>query len=167
MATFARLNSGRWRAQVRRKGRYAADTFLRRRDAETWALEVERAIDLGQATPSKTRKALATFKDLIDLHERDLHEVRKPIRRSKAAVLTALKASLGTTRLKDLTRERLIEYGRKRFKDGAGPVTLSIDFSYIRTILTHAAAVHGVKVSAEDVRLARVAKRTPQIGPEK
>jgi len=157
MATFARLNSGRWRAQVRRKGRYASDTFLRRRDAETWALEVERAIDLGQATPTKTRKALATFKDLIDLHERDLHEVRKPIRRSKAAVLAALKTSLGATRLRDLTRERLIEYGRKRFKDGAGPVTLAIDFSYIRTILTHAAAVHGVKVSAEEVRLARVA----------
>lgn len=53
MATFARLKSGHWRAQVRRKGRYAADTFLRRRDAETWALEtwaleVERAIDFGQ-----------------------------------------------------------------------------------------------------------------------
>ena len=89
MATFARLNSGRWRAQVRRKGRYAADTFLRRRDAEMWALEVERAIDLGQATPAKTRKALATFKDLIDLHERDLHEVREPIRRSRPELRTA------------------------------------------------------------------------------
>lgn len=71
--------------------------------------------------------------------------------------MAALKTSLGATRAKDLTRERLIEYGRKRFKDGAGPVTLAIDFSHIRTILTHAAAVHGVKVSAEEVRLARVA----------
>ncbi len=157
MATFARLESGHWRAQVRRKGRYASDTFLRRRDAETWALEVERAIDLGQTTPTKSRRAATTFGDLIRIHEGDLQEVGKVIRRSKAAVLAALKESLGNTRLKDLTRERLIEYGRRRFKEGAGPVTLSIDFSHIRTILTHAAALHGVKVSPEEVRLARVA----------
>lgn len=157
MATFARLESGHWRAQVRRKGRYASDTFLRRRDAETWALEVERAIDLGQTTPTKSRKVATTFGDLIRIHEGDLQEVGKVIRRSKAAVLAALKESLGSTRLKDLTRERLIEYGRRRFKEGAGPVTLSIDFSHIRTILTHAAALHGVKVSPEEVRLARVA----------
>ncbi|MFN3624724.1 MAG: hypothetical protein ACK4TP_11760 [Hyphomicrobium sp.] len=53
MATFARLEWGCWRAQVRRKGRYAADTFLRRRDAETWALEVER----GDAVKSKSVSA--------------------------------------------------------------------------------------------------------------
>lgn len=157
MATFARLESGHWRAQVRRKGRYASDTFLRRRDAETWALEVERAIDLGQTSPTKSRKAPTTFGDLIRIHESDLQDVGKIIRRSKAAVLAALKETLGNTRLKDLTRERLIEYGRRRFKEGAGPVTLAIDFSHIRTILTHAAALHGANVSPEEVRLARVA----------
>jgi integrase len=157
MATFARLKSGHWRAQVRRKGRYTSDTFLRRRDAETWALEVERAIDLGQATATKSRKAPTTFGDLISTHETDLQDVGKVIRRSKAAVLAALRAALGNTPLKDLTRERLIEYGRRRFKEGAGPVTLSIDFSHIRTILTHAAALHGVNVFPEEVRLARVA----------
>lgn len=31
MATFARLASGNWHVQVRRKGRSASDTFLRRR----------------------------------------------------------------------------------------------------------------------------------------
>jgi integrase len=56
-----------------------------------------------------------------------------------------------------LNRERLIEFGRKRAKQGAGPATLSIDLSFIRTIITHAAAVHGIEVSAEDARLARVA----------
>jgi hypothetical protein len=56
-----------------------------------------------------------------------------------------------------LNRERLIEFGRKRAKQGAGPATLSIDLSFIRTIITHAAAVHGIEVSAEEARLARVA----------
>lgn len=34
---------------------------------------------------------------------------------------------------------------------------MSIDFSFIRTILSHAAAVHGIETSGEDVRLARLA----------
>jgi len=37
-----------------------------------------------------------------------------------------------------------------------GP-TLAIDFSFIRTILSHAAAVDGIEVSPENMRLARIA----------
>jgi hypothetical protein len=85
---------------------------------------------------------------LITLYIDDLTEVGKPIRRSKRAVMEALKVSLGRVKLQDLTRERLIEFGRKRAKQGAGPPTLAIDFSFIRTILSHAAAVHGIEVSA-------------------
>ena len=36
MATFSRLKSGSWRVQIRRKGKYVNDTFLRRKDAEEW-----------------------------------------------------------------------------------------------------------------------------------
>src|SRR5262249_383470 len=39
------------------------------------------------------------------------------------------------------------------------PATLAIDFSFIRTVATHAAAVHGIEVSAEEVRLARFAMK--------
>src|ERR1700730_18608931 len=100
-----------------------------------------------------------TFGDLIDLHDEDMHEVGKPPRRSKAAVMASLKAEPGSVKLPALNRERLIEFGRKRAKQGAGPATLAIDLSFIRTIITHAAAVHGIEVSAGEARLARVALR--------
>jgi hypothetical protein len=48
LAMFTKLNSGSWRVQVRRKGKYVNETFLRRKDAEEWALEVERRIDRGE-----------------------------------------------------------------------------------------------------------------------
>jgi len=32
MATFTQLGSGNWRVQVRRKGRYVAETFRRRKE---------------------------------------------------------------------------------------------------------------------------------------
>ena len=44
MATFTQLASENWRVQVRRKTRYVAETFRRRKDGEEWALEMERNI---------------------------------------------------------------------------------------------------------------------------
>jgi hypothetical protein len=52
MATILRQESGRWRVQVRRKGRYLSETFALRKDAEAWARRVERDLDVG-AAPSK------------------------------------------------------------------------------------------------------------------
>ena len=42
LASFAKLKSGSWPAQARRKGKYVIESFLRRKDAEEWALDVER-----------------------------------------------------------------------------------------------------------------------------
>ena len=57
MATFTQLASGNWRVQVRRKTRYVAETFRRRKDGEEWALEMERNIDRnGSAKPRVLQK---------------------------------------------------------------------------------------------------------------
>jgi hypothetical protein len=45
MATFTQLASGNWRVQVRRKTRYVAETFRRRKDGEEWALATSTAMD--------------------------------------------------------------------------------------------------------------------------
>jgi hypothetical protein len=45
MPTFTKLKSGSWRVQVRRKSEYVANTFVRRRDAEEWAIDVEQSIE--------------------------------------------------------------------------------------------------------------------------
>jgi len=60
---------------------------------------------------------------------------------------------LGRFRISELDRERLIQFGKARAHEGAGPVILG----YIKTILSHAAAVHGVVVSTEPIALARIA----------
>ncbi|UWU95738.1 hypothetical protein [Bradyrhizobium sp. CB1015] len=136
MPTFTKLKSGSWRVQVRRKNEYVANTFVRRRDAEEWALDVERSIDRG--TPirgSRSHKQPRTFSDLIALHLDDLAQVGKPVRRSKSMVLKALKTSLGRVNLKDMTRERLIEFGRKSepLKARARPLLQSISRSSERS----------------------------------
>ncbi|WP_299918168.1 site-specific integrase [uncultured Roseobacter sp.] len=157
MATIIRTKQGTWRAQVRRKGKYASGTFRLKTLASEWVTETERLIDLGgEPTSRKARKA-RTVADLIDVHITDLQEVGKPIRRSKRAVLEALKRDLGAKRINALDRSSLITYGKMRAKQGAGPVTLSVDLSYLHTVMTHGAAVHGVSLDTECLRLARKA----------
>ena len=104
MATFTQLASGNWRVQVRRKTRYVAETFRRRKDGDEWALEMERNIDRNGSSKPRAARNVRTFGDLIDLHDEDMHEVGKPPRRSKAAVMAALKTELGSAKLPALNR---------------------------------------------------------------
>ncbi|HEY8616283.1 site-specific integrase [Phenylobacterium sp.] len=165
MATFTKLASGSWRAQVRRKGRYVSETFLRREDARAWATEAERSIDRGLIPPPSRVKRLRTFSELIDLHVADMKEVGRAPGRSKDATLAMLRRELGDLGLEELDRERLVKFGRKRAAEGAGPVTVSMDIGAIRLVVSHAAAVHGLAVSVEQVELARIAlKRLGLVG---
>lgn len=157
MASIVRLPSGNWRAQVRRKGRYVAESFKRRRDAEQWTLKMERRIDRGESTSRSRPEHINTVADLVDLHIADMREVGKPLRRSKAYSLSKLRADIGHIRIPQIDRERIIEFGRGRSREGAGAVTIAMDVSYLKTIMLHASAVHGVALSVEQVDLARVA----------
>lgn len=168
MATINKLPSGAYRVQIRRKGRYASETFLRREDAHRWARQAETRVDQGLAPNKSSVARLVTFGDLVDLHVADMCAVGKPPLRSKAATLSALKSQLGQSRIGHLDRQSLIDFGRRRARMGAGPVTLSIDIGTIRLVLTHAAAVHGLDISPEPVDLARVAlKRLGLVGKGK
>jgi len=157
MATIVHTKEGTWRAQVRRKGKYASQTFRLKTLASEWVAETERLIDIGCEPISRKAGKPRTVADLIDLYIADLLEVGKPLRRSKRAVLVALKRDLGATRISNLDRFALIKYGKMRAKQGAGPGTLSIDLSYMHTIITHASAIHGIAVDTENLRLARTA----------
>ena len=159
MATIVRLKSGSYRVQVRRKGQYASKTFLRKSDADDWAVQTARDIDSGKKPSKRVRRDTQTLGHLIDLHLNDLAEVGRPLRRSKEHVLRRLKEDIGETPLKDMTKAELIAFGRQRAKEGAGPATLAIDFSFIGTVMTHAAAVHDIEVDPEQIRLARYALR--------
>ena len=76
MATITKLPSGSSRVQVRRKGKYVSETFLRRGDAEPWGRSVESRIDRGEPLHA-CRDANATCGDLVKLHRKDLTKVGK------------------------------------------------------------------------------------------
>lgn len=159
MATIVKLKSGNYRVQIRRKGQYASKTFSSKSDAVSWSLEADRRSDQGINLTSPKITNFNTFGQLIDLHIADMIEVGKPLGRSKDFALRTLNKNLGKLKIAQLTRVAILDYGKLRAKEGAGPATLAADISYIHTIITHAAAIHGVNISTEQVDLARVALR--------
>jgi hypothetical protein len=144
MPTIAKLPSGSWRAQVRRKGRYVSEPFLRRDDALRWSRLAELSVDRNGTPVSARIGRLTTFSELIDLHIEDMSAIRRPPQRFKAATLTLLRKDLGTYKMTAFDRARLIEFGRTRSDACAGPVTPGIDIGTIGLVLWHAAAVHGL-----------------------
>lgn len=157
MAGISKLKSGKWRVQIRKHGLYTSKTFNLKSDADNWARETERKIDRGESHSRKGPTRLRKFADLVDAHIQDMRDVGKPLRRSKNYSLNLLKDRLGHYPFHDMTRQRFVDFGRERAREGAGPATVGAEISYIKTILTHSAAVHGVSVSSEEIDLARVA----------
>jgi hypothetical protein len=88
-----------------------------------------------------------------------MKEVHQAPCRSTAFTLQALTEKLGKVKLKDITRERVIQFGKERAREGAGPVTTSMDIGYLELVIAHAAAVHGIATRVEPVDLARIALR--------
>jgi len=165
LSTIVRLPSGNWRVQLRRKGRYFSETFRQRKDALDWAYDNERRIDRGETARPSNQIDPTTFGHLIDLHIADMKDVGRCGQRSKAYTLEFLQKKLGCVRIADLSRERLVDFGRERARQGADPFTVGADIGYIKMIISHAAAVHGIAVSAEPVDLARIAlKRLGLVG---
>lgn len=155
MASITKLPSGAYRVQIRRKSRYASETFLRRDDAHRWARQAETRVDQGLAPNKSSVSRLQTFGDLIDLHITDMCEVGKPPRRSKAATLTMPKRDLGKEWIGHLDRQKLIDYGKMRADQGAGPVTLGIDIGVIKMIIPPVAAARKSDGGTRVVRLQR------------
>ena len=126
---------------------------------------MERRIDRQEPAVTRRSRDAKRFRDLVALHRQDMAEVGIKIGRSKDFCLISLAETLGHLKIAELDRERLIRFGRDRARKGAGPVTLGMDFGYIKTVLSHAAAVHGVTISTEPLDLARIAlKRLGLIG---
>jgi integrase len=159
MASFNKLPSGKWRAQVRLRGQHLSRSFRLKSEAEAWAREAEIAATSGKSAKAARMSEKTAFGTLIDLHIDDMREVGKAPRRSKRKSLEKLKRDLGRVMLRDLTREQLIAFGKSRAKEGAGPMTIGMDLGYVRTILVHATAIHGIVTPTDVVLLARTALR--------
>jgi integrase len=149
MATYSKLPSGQWRAQVRRGGIYRSHTFKLKRDAQTWATEIETQANQIQAGGYITPKGLTVGK-LIRLYG----DAVKKGGRTRQACLSRLEKALIRTKPSTLPFA-LRTFIDQRQKAGAGGVTIAQDLSYLATALGWARYTQFFDVDPEVARDAR------------
>lgn len=151
MSTITELPSGKWRAQVRRKGVYKAATFTKKSAAVKWASEAEE-----QAESAGRRGLLPVPKDakLSDLIAKYLKDT-KPTGKTKLATLAMLNRELGGVHLERLGAVHLRDFIDKRQDAGAGGVTIAADLSYLSTVLKWAKDVRQLDLDPEIAQNAR------------
>lgn len=132
MPTFSQLPSGKWRAQVRRRGLYRAATFATKREAKDWATAVEAQAAHVVASGFAPIPKGATVADLIDRYQED--QTREP-GRTKAATMSMLKREIGKVRLSSLNAVVLRDFIDRRIDAGAGGVTIAGDLSFLSSVL--------------------------------
>jgi len=132
MATFTKLKSGKWRAQVRKFGIYRGATFTKKTEAKAWAEAVERQLmhvaAVGYSPPPKD----ATVDDLICKYmEMSVARFGK----TKAATLDMLIKKIGHVRLRELNALVMRDFVDSRIEEGAGGVTIAADLSFLSSVL--------------------------------
>lgn len=139
MASIYRLR-GRWRAQVRRAGQKPISrVFNTKRDAQAWARSLEHQADSGRQIGG----ARATIGELIRKYRQAREEAARAIRNqsNEFYMLRTLEAWFGATTLLRLSTAAILEYGRARRRQGAGPYTLNMELSKLSTALRYACSI--------------------------
>lgn len=136
MGTIAKRGNS-YTCQIRRKGHKSLSrTFPRKSLAVEWMRKIEAAMDAGEYSDLK-KQSDYRLSDIIALYTDDIGSM-KQFGRNKTQVLRSLNLSLGKHTVSDLTEDLLIGYVKQRMKTGAGGVTVSIDLSYLSTLLRYA-----------------------------
>ncbi len=157
MATITRLPSGKYRAQVRKKGVYKARTFDRKADANAWSVDIERAIAGGSTSDTIAAPKDMTLGDVITAY---LEQVN--VGRTVRVNLIRVKDRIGNTALASLNAVVLREYVESRKADGVTGSTLAADLSNFSSVLKWARHVKNLDINtslAKDARQSLSAER--------
>jgi integrase len=156
MATFQKRGK-RWRAIVRKKGRSPiTKSFSTKGIAQTWAKEVELAIERGAFQDPRQLNG-KTVGDLIKRHRAEIPEAG----RTKAATFNMLERELGDVTLAELDKKRILSFCRyRKTEHGTGPATIAQDLIYLGGLLDTARAHWDIPVDREAVSDARAMLRT-------
>lgn len=158
MATYRKLQSGRWQVQIRSKNRAPlSKTFSSKLEADKWARQTESQIDFGTFV-DRSELDTTTFGDLID---RYLIEVT-PLKKSKyveSRRLKALKQQMGFMRLSAIQNKDIAAYRDRRLNvDECSGSTVIKDINSISHIFNVAIKDWGYPLAVNPAQMIRKPK---------
>ncbi len=150
MATITKLPSGKFRAQVRRKGIYKAQTFLRKLDAQAWAVEHERAIEGGSSAGVIQPPAAMTLNDVIDAYVRQV-----PLSKAGDHSMQQIGRTIGKTPLRSFNAVRVQDWIAERQASGLVASSIVRHLGRLSQMLHWARDVRNIDINPELVLEAR------------
>jgi hypothetical protein len=148
MASFQKLENGKWQARVRKKGRSSTAVFIDKKDAKAWAEIKEREIDRSQSRRGTDEQAKMTFGGLCVEYEK-LNGERKGWSKD-ANVLVNLPKKIKVMRVSDMAREVLQEWVDGQ-KGTLSPTTINKRLDLIRAIINWGKKQYGGLAGLDNV----------------
>jgi len=153
MAYFRKRN-GNWSATVERTGhKPLSKTFPTKTLAQEWARSIEQSIDAVKFSDDRVGGAIP-FRVLVDQYVEEFDN--ESFGRTKGNSLKMTKAKIGGVNVGDLTGDRWLEFVKGRTAEGAGGVTVSLDLTYAKQVLTTAKYLWKMPTKPEAIDECRV-----------
>ncbi len=132
MATFRKLPSGKWQAQIARNGIRKSSSFATKREAQDWAARQEYLVT--NAEPPQTK---LTLKDAFDRYAREESPKRRGERWEVVRLERLSSDKIADKRLADLEPADFAEWRDRRAKEVA-PATVRREMTLMSSVLTTA-----------------------------
>jgi integrase len=150
MATITRLPSGKYRAQIRRQGIYRAQTFARKLDAQSWAVEIERAIESGSSRGVVRPPTSMALSDIVDAYTRQVK-----LRRSAVLALAQIGRTIGQVSVRQLSALHVQDWIRSRQDAGLQTASILRPLGRLSTMLQWARDIRNIDIDPGIVLEAR------------
>jgi len=135
MATVRKLKSGKWNAQVRRKGHSPiSKSFTFEKDAHTWIRAIESEMDRGSYI-NRSSAENTTLADALIRYRNEITPTKKGRDREKNRINQWLKHPLANKSLSSLRSTDFAKYRDDRLKQIA-PATLKLELALMSHIFT-------------------------------
>ena len=132
MATFKKMESGRWQAQVAKQGVRKAKSFKTKREAQDWANRQEFLITEGEIGGAKQ-----VLRELFDRYAREVSPKKRGARWEYIRLELLAKDKIGGVRLCDLSPADFADWRDRRLTEVA-PASVRREMVLMSSVLTQA-----------------------------
>jgi integrase len=138
MAYIEHLPSGKWRAQIRRRGHpQQSDTFDLKGHAEAWARKVERAMDRGEFVELSEEASKMTLRKALEKYEESVTPAKRGAKQELVRIAAWKAHKLAQRPLASVKAHELATHRDERLRAGKSPNTVRLELA----VLSHLYAV--------------------------
>ena len=157
MASITRRGQHQWRARVRRGGHVVTETFSARRDAETWAHEIEQAIEQGTLA-GRTEAESTTLREALERYRREVTPGKRGAVVEQSRITRLLRHPLADRVVASIRGRDIADYTAERAAAGAASSSVHKELALLSHLYTVSRTAWGMESLVNPVPLAKTTR---------